>query len=500
VDLHPGVAAAFRRLGADELGIARLMAEGELVSPQRYENVTLFDIRITGTGISYRPSLNEYDFRKPENYLTPDFLARCNGLSVIMNHPKDSLLNSEEYADRIVGSVFLPYIKDEEVWAIAKIYDDEAIEMLTSEQMSTSPAVLLDKDTVRTRATLKDGTDVDLLVEGKAKLTDHIAICAAGVWDKGGPPTGISSGGQNDQANVRGDSIVADEKEMNDAAKADAARADAEKRADEKLDTILKGIGDTAAKVDACSKRMDAWEEEKKADAAKADAAKADAARKDAEDKEEAEKPEKLAADKRKDAEGDKEEDKKEDSAKKDAAKADAARADSLEKVIADQAKAIAELQAGISVLRKPIPESHRAVLLSLQSRADSIMTQMGERAPQPMVDEAPATYERRLVNGLKGKSKAWKDIDVFELKDAAFAIARDQVYADALAEARSPTADLPAGAIFPVSTEDNGHRTIKYRGGPGAHYIRQFARPFSYASKGMASFTLPGNKFSERN
>src|SRR6185437_5070835 len=159
----------------------------------------------------FRPSLKEYVYRRPENYLTPDFLARCNGLPVIMNHPTDSLLNSDEFYDRSVGTVLLPYIKGDEVWAVAKIYDDEAIEMLTSEQMSTSPAVLLDKDTVRTKATLDDGSKVDLLVEGKAKLLDHIAICKAGVWDKGGPPTRVSSGSQSELANVRRDSLITDE-------------------------------------------------------------------------------------------------------------------------------------------------------------------------------------------------------------------------------------------------------------------------------------------------
>jgi hypothetical protein len=467
MDLHPGVAAAFRRLGADELGIARLMAEGDLVSPQRYENVTLFDIRITGTGISYRPSLDEYVSRDPAHYLTDDFLARCNGLPVIMNHPGKAVLNSEEYANRVVGSVFLPYIKGEEVWAIVKLYDDEAIEMLTSEQMSTSPSVILDDDSVMTRANLKDGSKVNLLMEGKAKLLDHIAICAAGVWDKGGPPTGISSGGQNDQANVRGDSIVADEKEMNDAAKADAARADAEKRADEKLDTILKGIGDTAAKVDACSKRMDAWEEEKKSDAAKADAAKADAARKDAEDKEEAEKAEKLAADKaRKDAEGEGE----------GKEKADAARADSLEKTLAQQAKEIEELKA---LVRQPVKEAHRSDLLNIQARADAIFTQFGgnSRAPVFMAGEAPETYARRLANGLKDKSKSWAKVDMFKLDDDTFSVARDQIYADAAIVAKNPT-DLQPGRMREIVTQRNGHTIVDFVGGPDSHFVKQFARP----------------------
>ena len=61
--------------------------------------------------------------------------------------------------------------------------------------------------------------------------------------------------------------------------KADAARADAEKRADEKLDMLLKGIDSVKEMMDATNRRMDAFEEEEKK--------KADAMRKDAEKEEE---------------------------------------------------------------------------------------------------------------------------------------------------------------------------------------------------------------------
>jgi Uncharacterized protein conserved in bacteria (DUF2213) len=463
----------------DELGIARLMAAGEMPSPQKYENVTLFDIRITGTGISFRPSLKEYVYRKPENYLTDDFLARCNGLSVIMYHPQDSLLNSDEFEDRVVGSVMLPYIKGDEVWAIAKLYDNDAIEMLSSEQMSTSPAVLLDKDTVRTKATLDDGSKVDLLVEGKAKLLDHIAICKAGVWDKGGPPTGVSSGSQSELANVRGDSLMADKEEMmkEDAAKADAARADAEARMDEKLDIMLKGISDAVGRLDSVSKRMDAFEESEKEEKAKADKARKDA--EEMESKKEEEEAEDLKADKkRKDEEEEEEKEKMDAKAKADKAKADAARADSiskLESTIADQAKALEALQA---LVRQPIPESHRAELLSLQSRADGVMSQLGERAPQPMTGESPATYDRRLANSLKSRSKTWDKVDVFKLDDISFGVARDQIYADALSAARNPT-DLTPGRMREVhSKSPGGHLITSFVGGEGTHFVKQFSRP----------------------
>lgn len=192
--LHPGVRVALDRLDMDELGVARAMAAGQLASPQRYENVWLFAIRITGTGIAYRHNRKEFCWRDPSIYMTDDFLARCNGLDVIYEHPEKSLLNHDEFHDRKVGAIFLPYFradKPDEVWGIAKIRDDDVAKEMQENPMSTSPAVNFADPTANERIKLDDGKV--MLIEGKPSLLDHVAICPAGVWDKAGPPTGIES-------------------------------------------------------------------------------------------------------------------------------------------------------------------------------------------------------------------------------------------------------------------------------------------------------------------
>lgn len=83
--LHPGVIAALRYKDADELGIAKLMSEGEIGSPQTYHNVTLFNIRITGTSVAFRPALNEYVYRKPENYTSQEALNVIRQGRVVVN-------------------------------------------------------------------------------------------------------------------------------------------------------------------------------------------------------------------------------------------------------------------------------------------------------------------------------------------------------------------------------------------------------------------------------
>lgn len=237
--LHPGCQVALDRLSMDELGVARAMAAGQLTSPQTYENVTLFDIRITGTETAYRKALDEYAYRKPENYLTSDFVARCNGLPVIMEHPKKAVLDSKEFSDRIVGTVFLPYIRGDEVWGIAKLYDVDAIKIMSERDMSTSPSVVFRDPDVNTKMELEDGSS--LLIEGKPSLLDHIAICERGVWDKGGPATGVARAPEM----ARADSVVAPPARARfDMSKLDAV-ADAMVRLGARMDAMV------ARRVDA---------------------------------------------------------------------------------------------------------------------------------------------------------------------------------------------------------------------------------------------------------
>jgi 8-oxo-dGTP pyrophosphatase MutT (NUDIX family) len=187
--LHPGALISLRRFDMNELDIARAIRDGELTSPQRYINVLLVALRITGTGGSYRPSISEFVLRDPSIYLTDEFLARCNGLPVIIEHPTKKILNSKEFDDRMVGTIFVPYIKGDEVWGIAKIYNAAAIELILTESLSTSPGVVVSKGYKH-----KMGEGVSLLSEGAPDLIDHIAILdGPGVWDKSGPLAGVES-------------------------------------------------------------------------------------------------------------------------------------------------------------------------------------------------------------------------------------------------------------------------------------------------------------------
>jgi 8-oxo-dGTP pyrophosphatase MutT (NUDIX family) len=188
--LHPGVQIALCKLkGMNELELAQAIRDQELVSPQYIENVCLVDMRISGTGFSFRPKLNEWVFRRDTIYLTTEFLQRCNGIPIIMEHPSTQILNSDEFANRIVGTMFLPYLKGDEVWGVAKIYDKEATSLISTGELSTSPSVVFRDPKVNYTIELEEGGH--LLVEGEPSFVDHLAICERGVWDKGVDASGI---------------------------------------------------------------------------------------------------------------------------------------------------------------------------------------------------------------------------------------------------------------------------------------------------------------------
>lgn len=491
--LHPGCRfvlesdafKAIRKAHMTETEVAQAIMLGDLPSPQFYRNMWLFAIRITGTGTSYRSIDDEYVYRPPENYLNDEFLTRCNGLSVIVDHPKARTLNSAEFKKRNVGSILLPFIArtevaddriiavadretGDEVWGIAKVYDEATATLMSQEQLSTSPSVVFRNPDVENSTVTLDGGQT-LLIEGKPCLLDHIAICEVGVWDKGGPPSGVST------TNVQEPEMTEEERK----AKADAeakeelearAKADAEEKAkadaeEEKAKADAEKWDKLMSAVDSLQKRMDSYDvapNDKKADAmptpelSAADKAKADA---EAKEKEEAEAKAKADAEEKEKAEA-------------------AAKADSEKNALLDRVAQLEKMLVQTAKLTpKPLNDADYAAMADAQAKADSVYSAFGKSAHRPLNGEDLLSYRKRLAAPMKSHSAAWKDVDLSKLEESVFAIAETAIYADAMGAAVNPAVSSEGGLRAVTKDIGTGHRVTTFYGKP-SDWMDDFRAP----------------------
>lgn len=443
--------------------VAEAIRDVELPSPQKYSDFWLFDLRITGTGMAYRDYLDEWAFRDPKKWLNEDFVQRCNGLSVIFDHPERAGLNTEEFRNRAIGTVVLPYVKGDEVWGIAKIFDADAALLMQTTHRSTSPGVMPPKGAAP--QPLESGSQV--LDEGLPLILDHLAICEAGVWDKDGKPEGIRLDSQR-----KGDSMPDEEKEKlekerDDArARADTAEkelADAKSRHDaeekEREDKRRRHDEDEEAAVKAAEKeREDA--RKKRHDAGKHDGAHKDCSRCDSEEKEEKER----------------EEHEREDKRRKDGAPVEDVNANEVkelkDRALRHDAQVVA-LQGDIKsltdrlgvVMHEPSIEDRNLIAQSW-NRADTVYQMLGERAPLSIPGESPISYRRRLADGLRKYSPRWKEHAIHDsLTGASFDHIEKGIYDDALLYAKKPHEGEGFGKLIEVKRVENGKTYCEFFG-----------------------------------
>lgn len=450
---HPEVAKSIAIASGNELDIAKAIRAKEVYSPQPYENAWLFDVRITGTGTSYRQSLDEYVYRPPENFLTDEFVERCNGLPLIFEHPKSSILNTDEYRNRSIGMVILPYIEGDEVRGIAKVLDSDAAELMQQSHISTSPAVVF-RDAGSTETIDVDGKKV--LVEGKPSYLDHLAICEEGVWDKGGEPNGVK---------LQEDSTVDHENEMPAWADALVKKLDS---VHARMDAIENKGGDKMAEDCAMDERKDSEEGAKEAESKAEDAEHEAIANLNEAVKEEEKEDIEEKSDARKDASEEKEE--KKDARKDSEHRKDEAYMDSQKRENADLRRKIEQMEAKL----KPLSHADRDALSQAQARADGVAQLFGKQVNAPLAGENPVAYRKRLAESFKKYSPQMKDVRMDSLDGAAFALVEERIYADAQSAALSP-AEAPAGRLIPMVRRDSAGREITTFAGDPDAWMRHF-------------------------
>jgi 8-oxo-dGTP pyrophosphatase MutT (NUDIX family) len=445
------VARTIELVTGNELDIAKRMAAGYLLSPFKYEGAWLFDLRITGTGTSYRKALDEYVYRPPEDFLTEEFRERCNGLPVLFLHSA-GLLNTQEYRERNIGSIFYPYLAGDEVRGIAKIFDSDAVPLMLTTHESTSPAVIF-RDAGSAGFLEVDGKKV--LIEGNPSYLDHLAICPVGVWDKGGEPSGINTGETTmdetqeqvpawaDALGKRFDEACAGlgkrldalENKGGDATVAAPAAPAAPLAPADSVASELK-VAEAAGAVEETAEAKAAREAKERSDAA-------EATRLDAEEAERKEKEEQM----RKDSE---------------AMRADAQQ---LRTDNADMKKQIADMNAQLKALTTPLSASDRDQLSAAQARWDSVAQMFGETVPAPLNGETPIAYRQRLAAKFQKHSPSFKGIRFDSLDSDSFTAVEERIRMDAQEYAKSP-AVTPAGRLTPTKEQwEDGRTVTKFHG-----------------------------------
>lgn len=442
-----------------EYDVAQAIRKGEFPSPQSFENIRLFDLRITGTGTSFRPKNNEHVYRPPENFLTEDFVNRCNGLPVIFEHPEGSALDTEEFRDRSIGSIILPYIKDDEVWGIARIYDMDAADLMETTHASTSPAVIFSPHDGNRTVELDDGSH--LLIEGIPSYLDHLAICAEGVWDKGGrKSTGISTGDNTMPETDK--EIIKKGYEENTSGKEDK-----KDRKDGELPEMPAWADSLHKKLDSLTERMDHYDRK-------------DSEKSEKEEDKELHKLEEIQK---------KEEDKKEKKDRKDESEAEKgkeaerlageelakgrkeirkedSRMDSLVQENALLRDRLASVESGLKTVIRELPPEERDALSMAQAKADSIFRSLRENMTGPLTGESAISYRKRLASRLQKYSPKCKEMKLDSISDpVTFEIIEREIYADAVSASASP-ALFPEGTLIPEKFIDFAGRTCtRYRG-----------------------------------
>lgn len=444
--LHQPFAEMLAQQALNETEVAALIADGTLSSPQYFINMWMFAIRVTGTGVTWRSADQQMAFRNPDDYLTPEFLQRVAGVPLIWLHPEKNKLDSDEFAKRVIGTLTNSWVAENgEVWAVARVYDAEAAEIMATRQLSTSPTVTFSE--VPDSIIKVDGQP--LLVEGSPVLLDHVAVCEQGVWDKLLDPTGVKSDSiPNEAEKMDEEKIVALINKAIDArmAKSDSEAAEAKEKAD----------------AEEAAKKEKADAEEKEAAEVKA---KADAEEKAAKEKADESDLKKLEHE----AKG---EDDKLEAERKAREKADAE--------LTDLRSQMADLKSRIPT---ELTDAERNEVADAQVKADSVFSSFGKRAPMPLSGEKPMAYRRRMMIQLQEHSPDFKAVDLSSIADCALlGFAEKQIYADAQSAA---SLSVGPGMLREIKRADaTGRQISTFEGDPEATWA-----PFKSGKRQVIGF-----------
>ena len=211
-------------------------------------------MRLTGLGLAERIIDNKAMIfnRTKENFATDDFMKIYASVPICIQHPTNENGEFEplgfKYASSIIGNAIHSFLRDDEIWVIARLHNLEAVEIILNNDISTSP-YFISKE-------VQHEIENDVIYDEIPLICNHLAIVDKGFWDK----------------KITDKNPISKEQNMN-SKKVDSAEV-------EKIDTEAEKVDtDTETKADSEAEKVDTQEveaSETKADTQTQAEAKAD--------------------------------------------------------------------------------------------------------------------------------------------------------------------------------------------------------------------------------
>jgi hypothetical protein len=126
----------------------------------------------------------------------------------------------------------------------------------------------------------------------------------------------------------------------------------------------------------------------------------------------------------------------------------------------------------------QPLTLDDEREMSNIQSRLDQAYQAASRRAPPPLPYERPASFHKRLLDGLKVYSDDWRSKDLSQVNNPAALNVIETQLAEA-ARRNGPTWGMRDGEIKAVETSSSGgHKIINFVGNENTHFSQHFKRP----------------------
>lgn len=139
-------------------------------------------MRLTGLGLAERIIDNKAMIfnRTKENFATDEFMKIYASIPICIQHPTNESGEFEplgfKHSSSIIGNAIHSFLRDDEIWIIARIHDDKAVCALLGGDYSTSP-YFISKE-------VQHEIENDVIYNEIPLICNHLAIVDKGFWDK----------------------------------------------------------------------------------------------------------------------------------------------------------------------------------------------------------------------------------------------------------------------------------------------------------------------------